>query len=336
MYPRLLAWLRCPLCGGELGIESADEAGEPDCQLEIATGTLRCDQGHSYAITGGIPRMLPGVDAATLWEVDTRTQENFSLEWDYHEIGDGTWGMQLEGRLQEYLIEPLRLSAPELKSTVLLDAGCGNGSLSVAATRVGLEVIGLDVSSGLEKGEAFRHQCSGAIPDQAHFVQGDLLAPPLAPASVDVVYSSGVLHITAEPERTFQSLSRLLRPGGRFYVWVYHRQLIVTPVVSAIRAVTTRLPPARFAKVARASAPVVLAACRIINAFGIKKYVRTRRETALALMDVFGTPHVHYHTPEEVEGWFTRAGFGKVWLCHENRRGFGLCGSLGSTPWDAE
>jgi hypothetical protein len=59
-------------------------------------------------------------------------RDNFSLEWQYHELGDRTWGMDLDARVKTYFLDPLRLPASELKQKVVLDAGSGNGSQSVA------------------------------------------------------------------------------------------------------------------------------------------------------------------------------------------------------------
>lgn len=327
MYRRLLTWLRCPACRSELTVASPTEYAEAD---DLDDATLRCTTGHTYPVVGGIPRMLPDqpLSADMGLAHDRRTQENFSRQWAYHDQGDRTWGIQLDDRLRQYVIEPLGLTQTQLEDAVFLDAGCGNGSLSVAVTEAGPEVIGLDLSSGLELGHSFRHTRASACPERVHFVQGDLIAPPLAVASLDIIYSSGVLHHTQVPKRTFDSLRTLLRPGGTFYVWVYRRQPLVTPMVSAIRSVTTRVDPDQFAIYADRVAPAVLVLCRILNAIGLPKYVRTRRETALALIDVFGTPHTFYHTPEQVHRWFINGGFDEVRLVNENKRGFGMCGRL--------
>ncbi len=78
----------------------------------------------------------------------------------------------------------------------MLDAGCGNGSQSFAYTEFGLEVVALDLSTGLEKGYAFRQNYEAGKPDKGHFVKADLQNPPLAPASFDIIHSAGVLHHT--------------------------------------------------------------------------------------------------------------------------------------------
>jgi len=69
--------------------------------------------------------------------------------------------------------------------------------------------------------------------------------------------------------------------------------------------------------------------CMAANALGLRSYPRlSRREAALALMDIFGAPYAHYHSFSEVDGWYRAAGFVETWGCNDGRRGFGICGRL--------
>ena len=56
---------------------------------------------------------------------------------------------------------------------------------------------------------------------------GDAERLPFADASFDVVYSWGVLHHSPETPRAIDEVWRVLRPGGRAAVMVYHRPSIV-------------------------------------------------------------------------------------------------------------
>ena len=357
MYQRLLGYLRCPTCQGELNLEIL-VAAPTEFGPEISEGLLHCGDQHWFPVSGGIPRMLPdslaahwgaladhiGEDASPAVrslhdrmraggggnaDYDRRTSENFSLEWQHHEVGDKTWGMELDDRVQWFFLDSIRIPVDELDGKMMLDAGCGNGSQSVAYTRFGLEIVALDLSSGLESGQRFRHLLAGARPDQVHFVQGDLQSPPLAPTQFDIIHSAGVLHHTPNTEATYRRLRPLLRPCGTFYVWLYKHEAVVTPVVNGIRALTTRLPPAAFARVATWLAGAFQLFCRATTATGVRSYPPvSRREAALALMDIFGAPYAHYHSFDEVKGWYDDVGFAEVWGCNESRRGFGVCGRL--------
>ncbi len=356
MHLRLLDLLRCPSCQSSLkciplGPEQAGPEGE------VSRGLLQCSTcEHWFPIVRGIPRMLPdailehwttisGLIPVPLPEslqlltervnsnritYDQQTRENFSYEWENHELGGTTWGMQLADRVKWFFLEPLRIPRADLQGKVMLDAGCGNGSQSVAYTELGLEVVAVDLSSGLEHGHAYRHVHSGADPARVHFVQGDLQRPPLAPGSVDIIHSAGVLHHTPDTLQTFRALRPLLRQGGTFYVWLYKYENWVTPVVNGIRTVTTRLSPRNFARIAQLMAIPFIAFCKTVNALRIRSYEKmTRREAALALMDIFGAPYAYYHSFDEVAEWYRAAGFTEVWSCNEGRRGFGVCGRFG-------
>jgi SAM-dependent methyltransferase/uncharacterized protein YbaR (Trm112 family) len=362
MQTRLLQWLRCPVCGATLTLTALEPADEPH---DVETGLLACEGGHLYPVMGGVPRMLPDAleehhavlrphlatlppavrDAVTSGLGAThrkhrgsdRTRENFSLEWERHEPGDHTWGIPLADRVRWYLVDPIRIAPEELRGKVLLDAGCGNGSQSTAYTELGLEVIALDVSSGVELGHAFRHRFAGADPDRVHFVQGDLNAPPIAPGTIDIIHSAGVLHHAGpRTDVVFRGLTPLLRPGGTFYVWLYKYEPVVTPVVNGLRFVTTRLPPAVFSRLATLLAPLFQLFCWLVNRLGIRAYpVLSRREAALSLMDIFGAPYANYHSYDEVREWFESEGFGEVWPCNDDRRGFGTCGRLQPSTADS-
>jgi SAM-dependent methyltransferase/uncharacterized protein YbaR (Trm112 family) len=347
--------LRCPDCGGELDLTAFRTEAD-----EIETGILRCPESHYFPIHKGIPRMLPN-SLTDYWSAiegdvptppprvvdelieqqrfksagesfDTRTKANFSNEWDNHDIGGKTWTMELADRVSWFFLEPIRIPKEELKGKIMLDAGCGNGSQSVAYTEFGLEVVAVDLSTGLEKGQAFRNVHKAAKKENVHFIQGDLQKPPLAPATFDIIHSTGVLHHTPNTFTTFRTLRPLLKSGGTFYVWLYKYEKVVTPVVNSIRAITTRIPAGLFARIADATAIPFIGFCWTVNKLGIRRYeTLNRKEAALAVHDIFGAPYAHYHSFEEVSEWYKEAGFDEIWDCNDDRRGFGVCGRLSHT-----
>ncbi|MEJ7785189.1 MAG: methyltransferase domain-containing protein [Solirubrobacteraceae bacterium] len=359
MNERLLNYLRCPACRGRFGLEvfAVDAANG---HREVVSGLLLCAaSNHGYPVVRGIPRLLPDAfdtfeseisrfplaDAtpaavahirnanAGIQAYDRRTRESFSNEWEQHEVGDRTWGFDLDKRVDTYFLRSVGIPPEQLDGKLMLDAGCGNGSQSVAYTRFGLEVIAVDLSSGLEHGYAFRHRYAGARPDRVHFVQADLQNPVLEPGSIDIIHSAGVLHHTPNTERTFRGLCPLVRPGGRFYVWLYKHERFVTRPVNTLRALSTRVPPSVFARIARLLADPFRLFTRTLNALDIRKYPSlSRREAALALMDIFGAPYAHAHAFNEVIEWMRSEGFDEVWPCNETRRGFGACGIRGTAP----
>lgn len=187
----------------------------------------------------------------------------------------------------------------------------------------------LDILRCLERGQAFKNVRPRSKPEKVHFVQGDLQRPPLPPETFDIIHSAGVPHHTPETLKTFKASRPPLKPGGTFYVWLYKFEKIVTPLVSSMRLITTRIPSPVFAKVADLTSVPFMGFCWTVNKLGIRRYeLPSRREAALAVHDIFGAPYAHYHSYSEVSDWYRDAGFTEIWDCNDGRRGFGVCGRL--------
>jgi SAM-dependent methyltransferase len=360
MYERLRSFLLCPLCRKDLQIRIFDRrSGSLD---EIETGLLQCPSRHFFPIAGGIPRLLP--DAMAEWEssfrpyrtqfdrlfsrgeltafqrdaasvaYDRRTRDNFTLEWQAWEAADGTWGMTPEEQVRVFFLGPLEtISAGELVSggRVIVDAGCGAGMPSIEYARLGLEVIALDLSRGLEHGERARRNQTAQVQARLHFVQGDLMKPPLRTGLADIILSLGVLHHTPNTKSAFDAIVPVLKPSGVLSVWLYAYEPVVTPVVESIRAVTTAVPPRVFALMATVAAPLFRSFCWTANRLRLRTYPRwSSRAAKLALMDIFGATYAHWHRFDEVEGWFRQFDFDRTAEVARSRRGFGVIGMRGT------
>lgn len=72
--------------------------------------------------------------------------------------------------------------------------------------------------------------------------EADAESLPFADRSFDVVYSNGVLHHTPSIEKAFSEIARVLRPGGEFYVILYHRNSIFARVSSVLDAAIRLIP----------------------------------------------------------------------------------------------
>lgn len=246
MYERLLDHLVCPACDSRFELE-AEAAESSDGDREIRDGLLRCGGGdHQYPIVRGIPRLLPDAFEIFAREVqqfaldgaspetreisrsavaeggssrayDRRTGESFINELKHHEVGDRTWGIDLDERVDTYFAQGVGIPREGLDGKLMVDAGWGNGSQSVAYTAFGLEVIAIDLSSGLEHGHDLRHHYPGARPDRVHFVQADLQQAPLAAGSVDLIHSAGVLQLRSVMTRSAKARGSVLwnSPGLR-------------------------------------------------------------------------------------------------------------------------
>ena len=113
-------------------------------------------------------------------------------------------------------------AAPELREAVAslslqpgmraLDAGCGTGAalewLGVAVGPQGL-VVGLDLAA------AHVTAARARTPPETAVLQANILRPPLAAGSFDLVWTVNTVNHLRDPLAAVRQLARLLRPGGR-------------------------------------------------------------------------------------------------------------------------
>ena len=92
-----------------------------------------------------------------------------------------------------------------------VDIGCGLGlTTSLAATELGLDAIGVDLS--LAAARATQRYPTDPL---THFIQASLYSLPFRRSSFDIVYSQGVLYLTHDPEQAFSRVADLVSSGGR-------------------------------------------------------------------------------------------------------------------------
>jgi SAM-dependent methyltransferase len=264
-----------------------------------------CRSGHLFPVTDGIVRFLPPDELARAG----RTAETFGFQWTTFDVSD-------RAEDSTVFLEKTGLSPNDLEGKLVLDAGCGGGRYARLAGEAGARVVALDLSSAV----THARRLTAALPNVC-VVQGNLINPPLAPHSFDVVYSLGVLHHTPDTLRAFQSIARLVKPGGHLAVWLYRRNTFVQEVLnSSARAITTRLPVSAVLMIARAGAvagalPGVRHLNKIINFSAHPRWTTRVCDT----FDWYAPPYQFHHTERELLGWFAGAGFGKMRVLHPAR-----------------
>jgi len=98
----------------------------------------------------------------------------------------------------------------------VLDLGSGGGiDVLLSARRVGPtgKVYGLDMTDEMLSLALENKRKAGA--DNVEFLKGYIEQIPLPASTVDVVISNCVINLSADKERVFAEIYRVLRPGGR-------------------------------------------------------------------------------------------------------------------------
>lgn len=101
----------------------------------------------------------------------------------------------------------------------VLDYGCGNGYVLQQFARNGAEVHGVDLTGRAVALSRARFAVRGL---SGNFTVGDGRTIPFPDAHFDVVTSMGVLHHIPDPRPVLAEIRRVLKPGGRFVLMLYH------------------------------------------------------------------------------------------------------------------
>lgn len=293
------ALLACPACGGPL----ANDAGVE----------LRCIPcSRLFPIISRVPALLVDPTGA-----ERKTQELYGDIWEAHKKGARRHGYHAPATNH---LDLLRLASrcDLVQGEVGIDAGCGNGrgTMAMADTHAGLRFIGIDLAGGIQRAALQ----SSAVPN-LRYVQGNLLAPPLARNAFDFAYSFGVLHHTRDPRAAFLALVDRLRPGGRITLFVYKdfsdlplKKLLLAPITLA-RRVSTKLPAPVLRAMAWCGAPIVFVMltlpARLLHALHLPRLAKHIpygtfpgiRGIAASLEDRFGAPYEHRFSLSDLQEW---------------------------------
>lgn len=264
----------CPVCRGDLTMSDSS--------------TLACAGCHKkFAIENNIPRLF----ASNKWSADkediTEKMKAFYEETPFPNYDDFDSIASLIDKAERGVFAKL-LGEQVPLHTRILEAGCGTGQLSAFLAVANREVYGADLClNSLSLGEEFR---SKNLLDRLHFLQMNLFQPAFKDGSFDLVISNGVLHHTSDPRLAFQSIARLVKPGGYILIGLYHKYgRLITD--------TRRL----VFSVAGSSLDFLDPHLRKVRASGGK--------WKAWFMDQYHNPHESKHTIGEATRWFDEEGF---------------------------
>jgi SAM-dependent methyltransferase len=115
---------------------------------------------------------------------------------------------------------PVAADFASARGLKVLEIGCGLGTDGAKFAEAGADYTGVDLTEAAV-GLARRRFELFDLPGR--FQTADAENLDFAAESFDLVYSHGVLHHTPETGKAIKEIHRVLRPGGRAMVMLYHR-----------------------------------------------------------------------------------------------------------------
>lgn len=106
----------------------------------------------------------------------------------------------------------------------VLEVGCGMGIDLLQFAKGGAEIYGIDIT---EKGILLARQGLSIAKCRGFLCVGDTENLPFGSDHFDLAYAWGVIHHTSDPQRAVQEIYRVLKPGGKVIVMLYHRHSLV-------------------------------------------------------------------------------------------------------------
>jgi SAM-dependent methyltransferase len=285
LVPEFLAMLRDPRDGSRL-----------------SPGRLRsADQTQTWEVVDGIPRF-----------VTDEHLESFGHQWTTFEVAH-------EDEDRATFVAKTGMPLEQLAGLRVLDAGCGGGRYSRVCGEAGAIVVGADHTRAVDKAR----QLSSHLPN-VQFVQADLKHLPLEAASFDFVFSIGVMHHDSDTRAVFDAVARMVKPGGRYSVWLYRRNQWWQELInSGLRGITTKLPPSALMPFCHLGA--VLGGIpginrtlnKIVNFSAHPGYENRVCDT----FDWWAPKFQYHHTVRELSQWFTEAGFDQLTILPPEKTG---------------
>lgn len=210
-----------------------------------------------------------------------------------------------------------RLDTNFINGKIALDVGCGFGRNSYALLELGAkQVVAFDFSPSavtITQKELSNY-------NNIEVLQADLFNIPFKPKSFDIVLAMGVLHHTHNTKKAFESVSKMVKPGGFLCVHIYERynplRIFLTNILRRIIQEMSFEEQMKFLQRYLAANddfrrhPLQRVRWMVLGEFIMFGY----KSKPILLFDAYSPRYNHTHTVKEVLSWYKKLNFNKIMI----------------------
>ena len=173
-------------------------------------------------------------------DIENDTQKMYGHLWtdfDAHTYSDDTF-TRLDSRLTRNDVD-----VSWFRGKLGLDAGCGGGRYTAALARYGFkQLYGIDLS---KKGipDAKSRLTGTNVESTVRYMNGNVLELPFKNNSFDFVFSNGVLHHTLKPAQGIKECYRVLKPGGKVWLYLWWNDGLINAYWELSRSILSETDP---------------------------------------------------------------------------------------------
>jgi SAM-dependent methyltransferase len=282
---------------------------------EIMEAGLTCQKcRRTYKVTKGVVRFVPESFTSP---VLNQTQAMFDAQYkNFAVLPKEEWRRHFKSYIDA--LPDTFIAAMEKTG---LDAGCGSGRTISIAAEYCKEIVGFDITSGVDLAYD-----SNRDKPHVHFIQADIYNLPFKKGYFDFIYSFGVIHHLPEPRKGFNNLLNLLTCSGAIAIYVYRQyedlwHKLALKFIFLMRLVTTKMHPGVLYVLCLLFSPfiyfVFVLPRKIMEVFRIPGMITSRipfaqtknfRYIPAQLFDRFSPPIEYRYKLKEILEWFQDAG----------------------------
>jgi len=264
-------------------------------------------------------------------ELGDKTVHDFGVQWTNYTSNDGFYGSE---ELFKDIVGPL-LEIEEIQGAQVAEIGSGSGRIALMLAQAGAEkVTAMEPSEGYNVLVQTVSDSEWADQIETKKILGQDLDDVDTYA---LIFSVGVVMHIPDPVPVFQAAYTALKPGGKFFIWLYSKEGNSTYIsfIRPLRAISSRLPHALLV-------PLIwltysgLVLYKILCGFlplPLKDYITkvlwklSPEKRRLVIYDQLNPTFVKYYTEDDVKKLFTAGGFKDIKLHHRHNYSWAATGT---------